>query len=71
MSFIISDTVRDFQMANAFRRLDLNVEPMEVDEVVPDPEPMEVDPDPATEQAVGSGGDRPTITVVIKVVVDS
>jgi hypothetical protein len=32
---------------------------------------MEVDPDPPTEQAVGSGGDRSTITVVIKVVVDS
>jgi hypothetical protein len=44
---------------------------MEVDEVVPDPEPMEVDPDPPTEQAVGSGGDRLTVTVVIKVVVDS
>ena len=58
-------------MANAFRRLDLNVEPMEVDEVVPDPEPMEVDPDPPTEQAVGSGDDRSMITVVIKVVVDS
>jgi hypothetical protein len=71
MSFIFSDTVRDLQMANAFRRLDLNVKPMEVDEVVPDPEPMEVDPDPPTEQAVGSGGDCSTITVVIKVVVDS
>jgi hypothetical protein len=67
----MSNVVRDLQMANAFQRLDLNVEPMEVDEVVPDPEPMEVDPDPPTEQAVGSGGDRPTITVVIKVVLDS
>jgi hypothetical protein len=71
MSFLFSDAARDLQMANAFHRLNLNVEPMEVDEVVPDPEPMEVDLDPPTKPAVGSGGDRSTITVVIKVVVDS